>query len=285
MEQHLPAGIGDRLGQKAAGRFFRDDVQIFHNAAERLEQLLVRAQAEGFEQQSSGQLAAAVDVDRQRIAGHDELHPGAALGNDLRRIVLRARGAWLGLEINAGAAGQLVDDDALGTVDDEGAARSHDGKIAEVDLLLAHFLRTVVVQAHFGPDRTVPRAVAAFCLLLRHGRFVDLVAQKLKTKTAVEIADRGNLVEKLLKAYGLAIPRRCVFLEKTAVGLALDFHHVGKRNHIVSAAENQTLTPLAHRNKLSHAVLNLHTFRIKVSLERKFRHEFLHFQRSVNLSG
>ena len=253
MEQHLPAGIGDRLGQKAAGRFFRDDVQIFHNAAERLEQLLVRAQAEGLEQQRGGQLAAAVDIDRQRIAGHDELHPGTALGDDLRRIILRARGAGFGLEINAGAAGQLIDDDALGAVDDEGAARSHDGEVAEVDFLLAHFLRAVVVQAHLGPDRTVPRAVTALRFLLRHGRLVDLVAQELKTETAVEIADRGNFVEKLLKAHGLAILRRCAFLEKTAVRLALNFHHVGKRDYIVPAAENQTLTPLAHRNKLSHA--------------------------------
>ena len=106
-----------------------------------VEQLLGRV-AEGAQQHGRVQLPAAIDADVEDVLVVElEVEPRAAVRDDARAVEQLARGVGLALvvvEEDAGRAVQLRDDDALGAVDDEGAALGHQRDLAEVDLLLLH---------------------------------------------------------------------------------------------------------------------------------------------------
>src|SRR4029079_6712835 len=88
------------------------------DAVEAPDDLVGAAQAEGAEEDGRQELPLAIDADVEEVLRVVlELHPGAAVRDDLRdveRLVFR-------MEEGAGRAVQLADDDPLGAVDDERA--------------------------------------------------------------------------------------------------------------------------------------------------------------------
>ena len=104
--------------------------------AELLEDLRL-GPAERLEQHGDRLLALAVDADADHVALVDlELEPGAARGDDLRGVDVLVGGLVGGaLEVDARRADELRHDDALGAVDDEGAALGHQREVAHEDRL------------------------------------------------------------------------------------------------------------------------------------------------------
>src|SRR5690606_30623893 len=90
-------------------------------AGEGLEDLFAR-EAEGLEEHGDRLLALAVDAHAHLVALVDlELEPGATAGDDARREDVLVGGLLGGaVEVHAGAAHELRDNDTLGAVDDEG---------------------------------------------------------------------------------------------------------------------------------------------------------------------
>ena len=80
-----------------------------------------------------------------------ELEPGAARGDELRVVGLDAVVHLLG-EVDARGADELRDDDALGAVDDEGAALGHEREVAHEDELLLDLARLLVDEAHVDEE-------------------------------------------------------------------------------------------------------------------------------------
>ena len=104
------------------------------DVVKRLENFRVGLEAQRAQEHRAVEFPLAVDADVQQILVVVlELHPAAAVGNDLaEEIALRGNA----LEEDAGRAVQLGNDDALGAVDDEGAVVGHQRNFAEEDLLL-----------------------------------------------------------------------------------------------------------------------------------------------------
>src|SRR5262249_52246308 len=130
----------DRAGQLEAHQVVRHLPQQLAFAdldavglVEALQQLRVGAHAHRPQEDRGQALALAVDAHVEQVLGVAfELHPAAAVGDDLGReqALLRLR------EEDPGGAVQLADDDALGAVDDEGPVVGHQRDVAVVDLLL-----------------------------------------------------------------------------------------------------------------------------------------------------
>src|SRR5262249_6079544 len=104
-----------------------------------VEQVLRRV-AEGAQQHGRLHLPATVDADVDDVLRVElEVEPRAAVRDDARaveQLAARVRLALVVVEEDARRAMQLADDDALGTVDDEGTGVGHERDLAEVDLLL-----------------------------------------------------------------------------------------------------------------------------------------------------
>ena len=108
-----------------------------YRSVELTQNRFVAFEAEGAQEDRAVELALAVDADRQHfLLVVLELDPGAAVGNDLRQV----RSLVVLGKKDARRAMELGNDDALGTVDDEGAIVGHQGNFTHVDLLLLHFL-------------------------------------------------------------------------------------------------------------------------------------------------
>ena len=151
--RNLAAGVGNlfalhhdcvcRLGAQQVGSLLRivadlpGELAILYvdgvGQIEGLENVFIRAQTQGAQEDGAQELALAVDTHVEGVLLVVlELHPRAAVGDDLAQEV----GAIAGrLKEDAGRAVQLADDDALGAVDDEGAILRHQGNVAE-----EHFL-------------------------------------------------------------------------------------------------------------------------------------------------
>ena len=112
-----------QVGRLTFGNDLPAQLAVLHvdgvDGVEGLEDLFVRAQAERAQEDGAEELALAVDADVERVLLVVlELDPAAAVRNDLAEEV----GAVVRrLKEDAGRTVELRDDDALGTVDDEGA--------------------------------------------------------------------------------------------------------------------------------------------------------------------
>src|SRR4029079_17249628 len=104
---------------------------------EETENVRVRSIAERAEQRRGRELLLLVDVDVDHVVDVDgDLDPRSAEWDDARRdqpLAVRMRRL---LEDDTRRAVQLADDDSLSAVDDEGAQRSEQRKLTEIDLLL-----------------------------------------------------------------------------------------------------------------------------------------------------
>ena len=115
-------------------------------------------------------------------------------------------------EVDARAAVQLADHDALGAVDDELAAAEHDRQVAQVDFFLD---RLLLVQPQ--PDAERPAVgqpqLAAFVRLV--ARLAQLVAQVLELERLVVALDREDLAQHAFQAFVLALVGRRLVLQET----------------------------------------------------------------------
>src|SRR4030095_4734547 len=150
--------------------------------------LVGAAQAEGAEEHRGKELALAIDPDVEQVLRVVlELHPGAAVGDDLRDV----QALVFRVEEGARRAVELRDDDALGAVDDERAVVGHQRDVAEVDLLLLDVadgldagLRILVPDDETDGD--LERHGVGHAALLA---LVDVVLQLHPDRVAADVAD------------------------------------------------------------------------------------------------
>jgi hypothetical protein len=157
--------------------------------------------AEGLEEHGDVLLALAVEADADQVALVDlELQPGAAAGDHARGVDVLVGGLVGGaLEVDARAADQLGDDDALGAVDDEGALRRHEREVAHEDRLALDL--TGVVVGELGGDVERGGVGEVLLLALLHGvlRVVEDRVLEREGHGLGEVLDRGDLLEDLLQ--------------------------------------------------------------------------------------
>src|SRR5581483_5575474 len=159
------------------------------DGVEGAQDLFIRTQAEGAQEDCPQELALAIDAHVEDVLLIVlELHPRAAIGNDLAQEIGTVVGR---LEEDARRAVQLADDHALGAVDDEGAVGGHQRNVAEEHLLLLHIadrlvarLRVLVEdgQAHGdlerrGVSHAALLALGYVVLQLQSDRVAALVAE------------------------------------------------------------------------------------------------------------
>ncbi|MEH3079389.1 MAG: hypothetical protein PGN11_22545 [Quadrisphaera sp.] len=171
--------------------------------AELLEDLRV-GPAERLEEDRDGLLALAVDADAHHVALVDlELEPRAAAGDDLRGVdVLVGRLVDGVLEVDARRAHELRHDDALGAVDDEGAARGHEREVAHEDGLALDLTRGGVHELGGHEQRSGERHVALLALLEGVLGRLEAVVAEAQRHGPREVLDRGDLLEDVLQAGG-----------------------------------------------------------------------------------
>ncbi|MNK72514.1 hypothetical protein D3C87_919930 [compost metagenome] len=179
------------------------------------------------------QLAATVDTGEQGILRVElEVQPGAAVRDDAGAVQQLARAVGLAtvvVEEHARRTVQLRHDDALGTVDDEGAVVGHQRDFAEIDLLLLHVLdglggRLAVVdhQAHGHAQRRAVAHAALTALALVEHRFAQLVTDVFQRGVAAVAGDREDRLQGGVQAQIAALGRIDVFLQEFTVGIHLD---------------------------------------------------------------
>ncbi len=200
---------------------------------EELGQHLFVVVAERTQQDRHRQLAATVDTGEQRILRVElEVQPGAAVRDDAGAVQQLARAVGLAtvvVEEHARRTVQLRHDDALGTVDDEGAVVGHQRDFAQIDLLLLHVLdrlgrRFAVVddQTHGDAQRcTVAHATLAALALVKH-RVTQLVTDVFQGSIAAVAGNREHRLQRSMQAVVGALGRVDVFLQEFAIRIHLD---------------------------------------------------------------
>ena len=158
--------------------------------------------AERAEQQGCALAALAVDGDHQVAVLVDlELKPRTTRRDELHVLHGHAVVELLG-EVHARGADQLRDDDALGTVDDERTAVSHQGEVAHEDELLLDLARVGVHEAHVDEERRLVRHVLGTALGNVRGRVAKLVFTKGDLHVLRRVLDGRKLGEALGQAFG-----------------------------------------------------------------------------------
>ena len=196
-----------------------DRVAHVDGVVEHLEQLLVGDEAHRAQQDGDRQLALAVDPGEDLALLVDlELQPGAAgrhqVGDeDLLLAVLR------GHHVGARRADELGDDDALGAVDDEGAAIGHPREVAHEDGLLTDLAGLPVLERDLDVERARVGDVLLAALLDRVLRFLEAELAEDDAEVAGVIGDRRDVVDGLAEhsVLGIREPRE---------GAALDIYEV-----------------------------------------------------------
>ena len=200
----------------------------------RLRELLVGvAEAERLEQHGDRLLALAVDADVDDVLLVDlELEPRAAARDHLGvdDVLLRRRLVGVDAEVDAGRTHELRHDDALGAVDDEGAAVGHHGEVAHEDGLLLDLTGLRVHEPGGDEQRARVGHVALAALVLGVLRRVEDVVGQLELELTGEVLDRRDVGEDLGDT----------LLEEPLEGLPLHRDQIGQLEHFVQLGEGQT---------------------------------------------
>src|ERR1700722_19022001 len=164
------------------------------------------------------------------------------------------------IEEHAGAAVQLRHDDALGTVDDEGAVLGHEGQLAEVDLLLAHVLDRLLGaarflvedhEAHFYAQRSGVGEAAQLAFLHVEHRIAEAIAHVLERRVARIAGDREHAVEGGVQTDIVAAGLRRIRLQEPAVRIQLDREQIRRAEDARTLAEVLT-DALLFGERVSH---------------------------------
>ena len=169
---------------------------------------LLLAHAHGLEQDGGRHLAASVDADVQDILVVEvKVEPRAAHGNDAAGIEHLAAGVSLAtvvLKDDARRTLQLVNDDALGAVDDKRALFRHQGQGAKIDILLfdvadgavaRSFIGVIDNQAHLDAHGCLVGQPLGNALGLVVLGFANFIADEFKTGGLIEILNGEDGVE------------------------------------------------------------------------------------------
>ena len=121
------------------------------------------------------------------------------------------------VKVNTGRTDDLRDDNALGAVDDERAARGHEREIAHEDLLFLDLLGLTVAQTHADLQRGGVCGVARLALLLRIlGRLVHGIIHEGELQVAGVVRNGSYALEDLPQA----------LVQKPFIGILLDLEQV-----------------------------------------------------------
>lgn len=183
-----------------------EDVGVIEGIEDLLGAVVQRTQ-----QHRGRQLAATVDTHEHAVLGIElEVQPGAAVGNDACGVQQLARAVGLAavvVEEHARRAVQLRNDDALGTVDDEGTILGHQGDFPHVDFLLLDVLdclaRRFLVendQTHFHPQRYGKGHAAQHAFLDVKCRLAQAIADVFQGGIAGIADNRENGLEGRMQA-------------------------------------------------------------------------------------
>ncbi len=207
-----------------------DGVADVEAVVEELEDLFVGLVAHRAQQDGDRQLALAVDADEDLALLVDlELEPGAAGRHQVADEDLLL--GVLGLhQVGARRAHQLRDHDALGAVDDEGAALGHPREVAHEDRLLADLARLAVDEA--DRDRQRPRVGQILLTALVQGGdgLVEGELAELHGEVARVVLDRRDVVDGLAQTALLGI-------DQPVERLLLDGDQVGDLENLLEARE------------------------------------------------
>jgi hypothetical protein len=95
---------------------------------------------------------------------------------------------------------ELVDDHALGAVDDELAAADHDRDLAEVDGVFHHLVLVLADEAHLDAEGHAEGEAQRAALVGGVARLGEVVADVLEAEVPVVALDREDLAEQGLEA-------------------------------------------------------------------------------------
>ena len=195
--------------------------------------------AHGFKEPGNGQLAVFINADIKNIIGVGlVLQPGAVIGNDGGGINAH-HGLVRGLiKIHAGGTDNLGNNHAFRSVDDEGPAGGHQGKISHEDFLLLDLLRLLVSQADTDLERGGVCGVPGLALFLGVlGFLVHGVVNEAQLKIPGIVAYGVHILENLPQA-GFQKPLVGAFLDLQQVRHFHDLLGTGKALSQGLAVEN-----------------------------------------------
>ena len=160
------------------------------------------------------------------------------------------------LEADAGRAVELADDDALGAVDDEGAAVGHERDLAQGDGLLLGVLAVGGADAERGLQAGLVRLAGLEADDLRCRGRGQAVADELQLRMPI---GRGgglggeDVLERGLEPLVQTLVRTDVGLQEVGVGLRLYLNQVGNRNDLLQTAEVHPVVRALRGNRLQLA--------------------------------
>ena len=229
--------VDNRVGVDELGKFFWIELEgglggQLAMLVEEGQDVLVVLITEGAEKGRDEELttaAAAVEVDPEKVVLVElDFDPGAAVRNDTEGVEhLAARVGGL-FEADARGAVKLGDDDALGAVDDEGAAVGDHRDFAHQDFFVLEGALLTEAELEHHRDR-VGRAFAdalEFGLLGQH----QAVLEVLETEVAVVALHRESFAEDGVQADVLAGGRGLVQLQEIIEREDLVLDQVGRRD-------------------------------------------------------
>ena len=150
----------------------------------------------------------------------------------MEQFAVRVRGD---LEGDAGGAVELGNDDALGAVDDEGAAVRHHGDFAHVNVFVLDEVLFAEAELHIKGDG-IGDAIAE-ALKLRVFRVTNRVGNVLEDEPLVVALNREDFAEDGLKALVLALFLRRTFLQEVQIRVDLQLNEIGRRDNFFKLTE------------------------------------------------
>ena len=190
-------GFGELQADQAVGNLPEQLLVLdgdFADVVERLQDFGVGLEPQSAQEHRAVEFSLAVDTDVQQVLVVVlEFDPASAIGNDLAEEITLCRNA---LEEHAGRAVQLRNDDALGSVDDEGAVVGHQRNFAEEDLLLLDVADRLdagfgVLVVHREADGHLERSGVGHAALFALG---DVVFQLQAHWIAATVAERDDIL-------------------------------------------------------------------------------------------
>ena len=207
------------------GRVAVEGAQHHLGGTEQLDDLLAGlGQTKRAHEQRGRLLALAVDAHTQQVAlvGF-ELEPRTAGGDHLRVVDGLVGGlVALGGEVHARATDELGHHDALGTINNEGAARGHEREVAHEHLLLLNLAGLTVDEADLDEERRLIGDVLLLAFIHRVLGLAELMLAELDTHVARIVLNGAHVGEGLSQAFILE-PIEAFRLDSDQVR---DVHHV-----------------------------------------------------------
>ena len=149
-------------------------------------------------------------------------------GDDLGdEDVLVGRLVQLAAEVDARRTHQLGHHDALGAVDDEGAALGHHGEVAHEDLLLLDLAGRLVDEHRLDEQGAAEGLVLVLALLLGELLILEDVLAEVELELLGEVLDRRDFLEDFLQTLS----------DQPVEGDSLDAHEVGKWKYLIDLGE------------------------------------------------